>query len=367
MEESILWDTNGVGDGAADITRAQWIDFYRMLFLRDYTTQGVAPGYLNALAVSSTGNNNVRVASGGAVVRGFLYQSTANVDHTVSSPVADTGFRVVLRVDWDAQTVRSDVVMNTTGVTDPPALTQVEGDEWEISLATGTITSGGVISVTSSPTYLYYNTKVSTAMVDDAAITAAKLAAAVAGNGLAGGAGSALSVTVDDSTIEINSDTLRVKDLGVVTAKIDNLAVTSGKLGAASVLAAKIGVGAVKFEKRRGDSNTDWSSGSTSGNPAQQNYTLANPVKMFVICQDLQIPSSSTSATTTAEYPDTYTNPPACLISLVNDDLDEGVFLEARPESGNETVRASVIARRGNPGDTSQSLNLTFMLLVIGE
>jgi hypothetical protein len=367
MQESVLWNTNGVGDGAADITRAQWIDFFRMLFLRDYTTQGVATGFLNALAVSSTGNNNVRVASGGAVVRGFLYQNTANVDHTVTSPVADTGFRVVLRADWDAQTVRQDVVMNTTGVTDPPALVQIELDTWEISLATGTITSGGVISVTSAPTSMYYNTKVNTVMVDDAAITAAKLAAAVAGDGLAGGAGSALSVNVDGVGIELNTDALRLKDLGVVTAKINDLAVTTGKLAASSVTGPKIGVGGLRIEKRRGDDANDWSSGTTSGDPGQTNYTLALPAKSYVICQALQIAAASADATSVVEFPETLTNPPACFVSLVRDDLNEGVFLEAEPTFGDETTQATVTANRRDPTSTASPLNLVFLLLVIGE
>jgi hypothetical protein len=46
--------------------------------------------------------------------------------------------------------------------------------------------------------------------VTSAGITGTQLAASVAGNGLAGGAGSALSVNVDSTTIEINADTLRV-------------------------------------------------------------------------------------------------------------------------------------------------------------
>ncbi len=367
MEESILWNTNGVGDGAADITRAQWIDFYTMLFLRDNTTQGVAAGYLNALAVSSTGNNNARVASGGAVVRGFLYRSTANVDHTINTPVADTGFRVILRADWDTQTVRSDVILNTTGVTDPPALTQVESDEWEISLATGTITSGGVIAVTSAPTYLYYNTKVSTVMLDDASVTSAKLAAAVAGGGLAGGAGSALSVNVDNIGIELNTDALRLKDLGVTTGKLNDLAVTTGKLAASSVTGAKIGVGGLRIEERRGDDASDWSSGTTSGDPAQVNFTLANPVTGYLICQELQIAAASTSATSSVEFPAAFTAPPACLVSLVRDDLNAGVFLEVEPTFGSTTTHATVTARRGNPGSTASPLNLAFQVLVFGE
>lgn len=73
---------------------------------------------------------------------------------------------------------------------------------------------------------------VPTAALANAAVTADKLAAAVAGSGLAGGAGSALSVNVDDSTIEISSDSLRVKDAGITTAKLLDANVTRAKLEA---------------------------------------------------------------------------------------------------------------------------------------
>lgn len=61
---------------------------------------------------------------------------------------------------------------------------------------------------------------VTTGKIADAAVTAAKIDSAVAGNGLAGGAGTALSVNVDDSTLEINSDIIRVKDSGITVAKL---------------------------------------------------------------------------------------------------------------------------------------------------
>lgn len=254
MESSILWSTDGTGDGAADITSTQWLNAFTMLFLRDNNTEGVAPTYLNSLAVTSTGANNARVASGGGLVRGFVYQNTDNVDLTISSPAADTGFRIILRADWALQTVRAVTKLNTTGLTDPPALTQTFGTTWEISLATGVISAAGTISgLTDARVFMHYNTSVSTAMLEalavtaaklasdsvttakildanvttakilDANITSAKLAAAVAGNGLAGGAGTALSVNVDDSTIEINTDTLRLKDAGTSKAKLANV------------------------------------------------------------------------------------------------------------------------------------------------
>jgi hypothetical protein len=51
---------------------------------------------------------------------------------------------------------------------------------------------------------------------------------------------SGVAVQVDNSTIEISSNALRVKDLGITTAKIANLAVTLGKMAADSVDENKI-------------------------------------------------------------------------------------------------------------------------------
>lgn len=53
-------------------------------------------------------------------------------------------------------------------------------------------------------------------------VTSDKLASSVAGNGLSGGGGNALAVNVDSSTLEINSDTVRVKDAGITNAKLNN-------------------------------------------------------------------------------------------------------------------------------------------------
>ena len=68
--------------------------------------------------------------------------------------------------------------------------------------------------------------------VPDGAVTSAKLNAGVAGSGLSGGAGTALAVNVDDSTVEINADTLRVKDSGITSAKILDLTIVNGDISA---------------------------------------------------------------------------------------------------------------------------------------
>jgi hypothetical protein len=101
----------------------------------------------------------------------------------------------------------------------------------------GVGTNTHVLQADSSSTNGFKWGQVATAGIADEAVTAAKIASAVAGSGLAGGAGTVLSVNVDDSTIEINSDSLRLKDGGVVTAKLANDSVTSAKIAAPTLTA----------------------------------------------------------------------------------------------------------------------------------
>jgi microcystin-dependent protein len=104
----------------------------------------------------------------------------------------------------------------------------------------GVGTNTHVLQADSSSTNGFKWGQVATAGIADNAVTAAKIASAVAGSGLAGGAGTALSVNVDDSTIEINSDTLRLKDSGVTLAKL--AAAVANALVPVGTIAAYAGV-----------------------------------------------------------------------------------------------------------------------------
>ena len=361
-ENSILWTTGTSGDGTSTYTQTQTTDAFRDLFVSDnYATQGVLVGNGGELAVTGT-STPVAVASGAAVVYGFLYRNTAAVTFAVATPVVGTtAHRIVLRADYSARTVRLAKLSATDGVNTPPAVTQIANTTWEISIATLSITTGGVITVTMDPNrFAHYPTAVATENIDDGAVTAPKLAAAVAGNGLAGGAGTALSVNTDGSTLEISSDTLRIKDLGVSTAKLADLSVTASKIAslavgngalqADSVQAAqiasdsvddtKVGNRVAQFYRRQGGSSSAWgSAGSTDYTPTS--------VRM----QGGAVSFSAGASTTTTQgvtFPVAFSNTPLVFITQQNSPTQD-ITVSAIASSTSVTISAK---NDGLAGDT---------------
>jgi hypothetical protein len=155
-ERSQLWVTGTYGDGVSSYSMARVDEMFRALFTSDNAaTQGVFKGYLNELAVTGT-SSPVAVNTGAAVVYGKLYFNSASVNVAVGTPVVGTtGHRVVLRATWGVtQTVRIALVSSADGTADIPAVTQTADTLWEITLATLTITTGGVITVTDARAYV---------------------------------------------------------------------------------------------------------------------------------------------------------------------------------------------------------------------
>ena len=187
-EKSLLWDTNGTGDGTGTgYTETDMIQLFRSLFTRSSNMGGVVPDYLNELAVSGT-SSPVAVNTGAGLCYGIPYWNTASVNVAIATPAVSTRVdRIVLRADWTAQTVRITRIAGTEGA-GTPAMTQSAGTTWDIPLATVSITTGGVITVTDAREWLLGtgdatidSTKlatdaVTTAKITDGNVTTAKLA-----------------------------------------------------------------------------------------------------------------------------------------------------------------------------------------------
>ena len=167
-QSSRFWTTGGAGDGASTYTRDQLAEVFRNAFLSDATTQGVFSG----LAVSGTASP-LTIATGASCVYGYLHFITAAGDMTIATPaVGTTGWHIVLRADWTAQTVRAVAVRNTDGVSAVPSPTQTAGTTWEIRVASGTITTGGVIAVTDARSFCHFATRIDRNNVDGGGATA---------------------------------------------------------------------------------------------------------------------------------------------------------------------------------------------------
>ncbi len=196
-EISLPWGGSITGD-AGPYTDDQWSDVWRQLFTRDRTLEGVLPDYLNEFVVTNPAGLTIRVASGGAVIDGKFYRNTANVDFAGAAPGGGSNFyTVVAHKDFAAQTVRLSLL--GPDVVSPPAVTQADGVDWEVAIYTVEITSGSVVTLTDVRVYCHFNTNVSTAMLEDGAVTTPKLPdGAVTAAKITDGAGSGVDADLLD-------------------------------------------------------------------------------------------------------------------------------------------------------------------------
>jgi len=138
-EFSYPWSEAGGGTDSGTYTDNQWRTLHQKLF-------PVGDGVVEGLVVGPTGpaSKAVQVAVGAAFVQGCLYLNTATA---VTLPIADNTSgsarvdRIVLRLDTANERVRLAVNQGTPGG-GAPALTQVVGGIWEISLARVAVANG---------------------------------------------------------------------------------------------------------------------------------------------------------------------------------------------------------------------------------
>jgi hypothetical protein len=114
----------------------------------------------------------------------------------------------------------------------------LNGNVTAVKLAPGSVTTEKILDSSVTALKLAPNS-VTTAKITDGNVFAVKLAADVAGDGLTSALG-VLSVNPDNSTLEINADAVRVKDSGITAAKLGADAVTTAKILDGNVVASKL-------------------------------------------------------------------------------------------------------------------------------
>ena len=224
-------------------------------------------GYVQTSEIATLGSDNVvfvQFTGLGQITAGDGLQKTGNtisVDQgaglqIVSGEVAvETG--AGLFIDTNAVAVSVDdssievngsnaLQIKNDGITSAMIGTnQVTGNEIAAStvstanLADSSVTSAKIGASAVNESKLA-SSSVSEAKLQNSAVTPAKLSSSVAGSGLSYDSVNGLAVGVDDATVEIFSDQLRIKDLGVGSAKLTNSAVSTAKIANDAVTRDKI-------------------------------------------------------------------------------------------------------------------------------
>jgi len=235
------WDTvAGLGDGSSQLGEDNARAFLATLFgVQDPQAEGVSKGVLNELEVTGVASP-LQIDTGSAICYGLYFNDAPTTVAVATPALGTTGGRVVLRTNWagsggPALEARTRVTVTSSPDGDPsiPALDQTKGTRWEISLATFTITTGGVIALTDDRTFRKSTAQVDTDEIIDAAITLTKLSAAVA----------AQLVTNGDSHDHAGGDGAQIPTAGVQNDAIDD---------------TKIGDNVAQFYRRQGGSASNW-------------------------------------------------------------------------------------------------------------
>lgn len=269
-ESSYFWTTNGTGDGpVAKYSRADLAQAHKVVgACKGF--EGVGPGFLNELVGTVTGANTVSINSGGGLVDGIPYRSTAAVSVTIPSAVGVGNTRIdriVLRASWAAQTVRITRIAGTDAASpSAPAITQTTETTYDIMLYQALVNTSGTVTLTNERTF-----------------------ASAGSSGIAA--------------------------LAVVEANIGSLAVTNGKIAADAVDYDKAGNRVVKLYGRQGGSASNWLTNGTS------NYT---PTSVNIQAGSASISTGATGVAIT--FPTPFSNVPLIFLSLTH---EESITLSA--------------------------------------
>lgn len=163
-DELAISAADGIGFRLANEDyESPFVDVGLRMLLNGDENRGVLSGWLNELQVTGVATP-VAVNTGAAIVYGMPYENTVSVNVVVPSPTTDTRQdAIVLRRDWAAQTIRITRIAGVEGGS-IPAITQSPAPDgtgiYDIPLATISVTTGGVITVTDAREYCAFTTSV---------------------------------------------------------------------------------------------------------------------------------------------------------------------------------------------------------------
>ena len=266
--ENGVYDFNGAASALTRSSDANTADELNGLaiFIKE-GTDNADQGYYQSAEIASLGSDSitfVQFTGLGQITAGNgLTKSGNRLDVAVGNGIQISSDAVVFRAgagldfggsDVDVQVDDSSLEINGSGNLQVKAngitsamigTNQVTGNEIaaqtisSANLADSCVTANqiGASAVTEAK---INSNAVSSAKIANSAVTAAKISSAVAGDGLSYDSGTGLAVSVDNSGIEISSDTLQLKNLGVSTAKIANSAIEALKIANNAVTPSKI-------------------------------------------------------------------------------------------------------------------------------
>jgi hypothetical protein len=338
-ESSRFWNTNNIGDGpTAGFDRDAVAAWLRNLWAQ--AGSGVLRGVLNEMAVTGSASP-LAVNTGAAIVYGLYYWNTASVNLTVTTPsVGTTGGHVILRAGWTAQTVRLVAVRNTDGTAAIPSLTQTPGTTYEIRLATFTITTGGVITLTDARSWCKFSDAqdgdgfsgvTGLSVIGRSANTSGASGAITAGtdayilrrSGTSIGFGTIVEGGIADDAVNVD----KIATGAVGAAQIASGAVGNGELADGIVDDTKLGNRAPQYYRRQGGSASYWNTAGTT------DYTPGEVMMQAGAIQDSML-SGVTVDTVTITYPVAFTGTPLIFLTLFDPSIDQMFYMQSRGDPG---------------------------------
>lgn len=198
-------------------------------------TEFGGPSAVNAGTGLAWSGNTLNVLLGAGIVElpsdevGIDVHANGGLMTTIDNSTPNTGTAAQLAIKLNGATLNkgaSGLSVSTSGITSNELATD---SVIAAKIAADAVTTDKILDSNVTANKLATDS-VTTIKIANDAVDKTKIAADIAGLGLSQAVGGELDVNVDGATIEINVDTLRVKDLGISTAKIANAAINDTKI-----------------------------------------------------------------------------------------------------------------------------------------